>query len=290
MSAQTQPERPRTTPPPLLLVAFFLVGLLYVWAVPVFEAPDESPHFSFADEIRRSRGLPQQIPGSKKTPWAQEGSQPPLYYILVATLISPLDRSDLAELTRHNPHAILGDPSATDNRNRFLHDQPGPELRGTVLAVYLARLFTLLLACGSVAAVWLAARELALLSGQQPGRLALLATGLVAFNPQFIFISASVNNDNLVTLLASLTIWQMLAMLRSGLQPRRSVGLAVLLALASLAKVSGLLLIIPVALAALYLARRSGNRRELLRLALLAGACWLLLRRPLVCAKSCAVW
>ncbi len=119
-----------------------------------------------------------------------------------------------------------------------------------------------------------------LLSGQQPGRLALLATGLVAFNPQFLFISASVNNDNLVTLLASLTIWQMLAMLRTGFQTRRSVGLAVLLALASLAKVSGLLLIIPVALAALYLARRSGNIRGILRLALMVTVCWLMIAGP----------
>ena len=280
MSAQTRPERPRTTPPPLLLVAFLLVGLLYVWAVPVFEAPDESTHFAFADEISKSRGLPQQIPGVKKTPWAQEGSQPPLYYILVATLISPLDRSDLAELTRPNPHAILGDPSATDNRNRYLHDQPGPELRGTVLAVYIARLLSLLLASGSVAAVWLAARELALLAGQNPGRLALLAAGLVAFNPQFLFSSATISNDNLVTLLASLTIWQMLAMLRSGLQTRRSIGLAVLLALASLAKLSGLLLIIPVALAALHLTRRNGNTRGLLRLGLLMTVCWLVIAGP----------
>ncbi len=279
MSAQTRPERQRTTPSPLLLVAFLLVGLLYVWAVPVFEAPDESNHFAFADYISRNGKLPRQIPG-EATPWGQEGSQPPLYYILVAALIAPFDTSDLPELTRPNRYAALGDPAAVDNQNRYLHDQPGPELRGTVLALYLARLFTLLLASGSVAAVWLAARELALLSGQQPGRLALLATGLVAFNPQFLFISASVNNDNMVTLLASLTIWQMLAMLRSGLQTRRSIGLAVLLALVALAKLSGLLLIIPVALAALYLARRSGNTRRLLRLALLMTVCWLVIAGP----------
>ncbi len=64
MSAQRQPERPRTTPPPLLLAAFLLVGPLYVWAVPIFEAPDESAHFAFADEISKSRGLPQHIPGA----------------------------------------------------------------------------------------------------------------------------------------------------------------------------------------------------------------------------------
>ena len=145
---------------------------------------------------------------------------------------------------------------------------------------YLARCFSLLLSCGSVVAVWHAGRELALLTGQQPGRLALLAAGLVAFNPQFLFISAAVNNDNLVTLLASLTIWQMLAMLRTGLQTRRSLGLALLLALVSISKISGLLLVIPVALAALYVARRSGNYRGLRQLAAMMTVCWLLLAAP----------
>ncbi len=272
-------DRIRGAPPPLLLIAFTLAGLLYLWSVPLFEAPDESYHFAFADYISRNRALPLQVPG-EKTPWGQEGSQPPLYYILVATLISPFDTSDLPGHMRFNPHAIVGDPSAVDNRNIFLHDHPAPPLRDSVLAVYVARVFSLLLACGSVAAVWLAAREFAALTGENSARLATLAAGLVAFNPQFLFISASVNNDNLVTLLASLAIWQMLAMLRVGLDLRRSIILALLLALATMAKLSGLLLYAPVGLAALWLTRRSNSYRELLRLVLLAGVIWLVLAGP----------
>ena len=272
-------DRVRGSPPPLLLIAFFLAGLLYLSSVPLFEAPDESYHFAFADTISRNRNLPVQLPG-EKTPWGQEGSQPPLYYILVAALITPIDTSDLAGHLRFNPHAIVGDPSAVDNQNIFLHDHPAPPLRDTVLAVYVARVFSLLLACGSVAAVWLAAREFALLTGERAARLALLGAGLVAFNPQFLFISASVNNDNLVTLLASLTIWQMLAMLRQGLNARRSVILALLLACATMAKLSALLLYAPVGLAALWLARRSNNTRELLRLVVFAGLAWLVIAGP----------
>ena len=277
MSLRT--ERPQETAPPLLLVAFILAGLLYLWSVPIFEAPDESYHFAFADYISRQGSLPLQVPG-EKTAWGQEGSQPPLYYILVATLIAPIDTSDLPEHTRHNPHAIVGDPSAEDNQNLFLHDHPGPPLQGTVLAVYIARCFSLLLAAGSVLAVWLAARELALLTGQHAPRLALLAAGLVAFNPQFLFISASVNNDNLITLLASLVVWQTLAMLRQGLQARRSLLLALLLALASLAKLSGLLLYAPAGLAALWLVRRTGKRRDLLQLVLTGLVSWLVIAGP----------
>lgn len=274
-----RPERRHNLPPLPLLIAFLLAGILYAWSAPLFEAPDESWHFAFADHVMRNRSLPVQQPGTD-TPWRQQGSQPPLYYALVAALIAGVDTSDLPEHMQLNPHAIVGDPSALDNQNHYLHDYRALEPRGTALAVYVARLFSLLLATGSVAAVWLAARELALLLKCNPRRLSLLAAGLVAFNPQFLFISASVSNDNLITLLSSLTIWQMLAMLRAGMTRRRSLALAALLALASISKLSGLLLLAPVALAALWRTSRSGNWRSLLQLAALAGACWLMIAGP----------
>lgn len=269
----------RHFPPLLLLTAFLLVGLLYQWATPVLEASDEPHHFAFADFIKRNGALPVQVHG-EVTPWAQEGSQPPLYYILIAALVAPVDTSDLPELMDPNPHAIVGDPSAINNRNRFLHDPNGNIPEGAALGIHLARLFSLLLACVSVSAVWLAACELGHLIGQDTRRLALLAAGLVAFNPQFLFISASVNNDNLITLLASLVIWQLLTMLRSGLSFRRSLLLALLLALASMSKLSGLLLYAPVGLAALWLTRRSRDWKNLAHLVLLAGVCWLVIAGP----------
>ena len=68
----------------------------------------------------------------------------------------------------------------------------------------------------------------------------LLAGALTAFNPQFIFIRASVSNDNLINMLAALMAWQMLVMLRDGFERRRSLVLALLIALAALTKLSGL--------------------------------------------------
>ena len=245
----------------------------------MLEASDEPHHFAFAEYVSRHWTLPVQVPGTI-TPWAQEGSQPPLYYILVAALFWPIDTGDLAQVMRPNPHAVVGDPSTINNHNRFLHDAPTPPLQGTVLAIHVARVFSLLLSCGSVCGVWLAARELATLSGRHARSLPLLAAGLVAFNPQFLFNSASVNNDNLITLLASLIIWQMLVLLRRGLNARRSLALALLLALAAASKLSGLLLLAPVGLAALWLALRRGQRREFLRFLLLTALCWLVIAGP----------
>ena len=140
-----------------------------------------------------------------------------------------------------------------------------------MLALFSARLLSLLLGIVTVSAVWLTARELA------PARegVALLAAALTAFNPQFLFISASVNNDNLITALGSLLIWQMLRLLRHGFQPRRNWALAILQALACLTKLTGLLFAPTLLLVAGYRAWRCGEWRKLLHFFLLLAVTWL---------------
>ncbi len=98
---------------------------------------------------------------------------------------------------------------------------------------------------------------------------AVLAGSLTAFNPMFIFKSASVSNDNMVTMLAALITWQMLLMLRAGFQTRRS------LTLASLAKLSGLVVGAVAALAGLYVFIRSRDRRGFVTLGVLMLGVWL---------------
>jgi hypothetical protein len=107
-----------------------------------------------------------------------------------------------------------------------------------------------------------------LLSPQRPV-VGLVAAAITAFNPMFLFIAASVNNDNLVTMLNSLVIYYALLTLRDGFQTRRSLLIALLLALATLTKLSALVLIPPLAVGAIWLAFRRGQWRGLL---ILGGA------------------
>ena len=254
-----------------LLVAFALLGLLYINSVPPFESPDEPFHFAYVDYIRAKGQLPIRHPG-EKTYFKHEGSQPPLYYLLAAAVISPFPRGNLAEIFALNPHAVIGDPSTDNNYNRHaLANIRVPVGDGAMLALFSARLLSLLLGIVTVSAVWLTARELA------PARegVALLAAALTAFNPQFLFISASVNNDNLITALGSLLIWQMLRLLRHGFQPRRNWALAILLALACLTKLTGLLFAPTLLLVAGYRAWRCGEWRKLLHFFLLLAVTWL---------------
>ena len=163
---------------------------------------------------------------------------PPPYYLLSAPLVLPVDRGDLSARLERNPHAKIGIGAATDNHVSVLHDWDAEAFpwRGTALAVHVVRLFSVALGAGTVAAIYAIAR-LAL-----PGRPALhvTATLLAAFNPMFLFISSSVNNDNLVNLLSATTLALLLHIWRAGLA-RRVVALAALLALAPLVERAGAL-------------------------------------------------
>ncbi len=262
--------RNRLSPLSLILGAFVILSLLYAWATPILEASDELWHFGLVNHIANTGELPVQVLGLE-TPWEQEGSQPPLYYVIAAALVAPVDRSDFDTVRQPNPHAIAGIPGAVGNKNLVLHDSPHSVLQGTALAVYIARGFSIAL---GVITVW-AVYQCALLVAPENRKVAILAAGLTAFNPMFLFITASVNDDNLVTALDSLIIWQMLTLLRDGFSARRRLAMAVLLALASLSKLSGLALIPVVGLAALWVAWRTRNLRGLFALGGLTLLVWL---------------
>lgn len=259
----------RTHPLIVLIIIYAVLALVYMWATPPFEASDELWHVGVVYHITTTGELPVQIPGVE-TPWEQEGSQPPLYYLAVAALASTVGMSDFDAVRQLNPHVVAGDPAITGNKNLVLHNATSAEPRGTVLAVYLGRLLSIVLGGVTLGAVYASARVFV---PERPA-VAVLAAGLTAFNPMFLFISASVNNDNLVTALNSLLLWQMLLMLRDGLSARRSALTALLLALTSLAKLSGLVIVPAIALASLYAAARRKDWRGLLTLWLLMGSVW----------------
>ncbi len=251
----------------MLLTAFVLLCAVYAWATPPFEASDELWHMGMVDYIATNGTLPVQNP-DVPTRYEQEGSQPPLYYAIGALLVRPIDRTDYDMLTQPNPHARVGIPGSVGNKNIVLHTHLNPPPQGTALSVYVLRAFSILLGAVTVTAVYLIGRQL---SGE---RFALLAAGITAFNPMFLFITASVNNDNLVTALNSLVIWQLVVMLWHGLDWRRSLFIAVVIALASLSKLSGNVLVPIVAGAAALVAYRDGSWRGFVTLGVLMAGIW----------------
>lgn len=236
----------------IILGAFVILCAIYAWATPPLEASDELWHVGMINWIADNGQLPVQQLGVK-TVYEQEGSQPPLYYLIGALLVKGVDRSDFDEVRQANPHAVAGVPGYIGNKNLVLHDTPHPALHGTVLAVFIVRFFSILCGCVTVIAIYAIAREI----GVWQPILPVLAAALTAFNPMFLFISASANNDNLVTALNSVVIWQMVVMVRqSQFSVKRSFAIALLVALASLTKLSGLVVLPCVILAGMWVLLR----------------------------------
>ena len=250
----------------ILPLLFLCIGLTYIYASPHFESPDSITHIAMIKWVSEHNGeLPVQSKGHGQL-YGQQASQPPLYYFLMMPVWSAFDTSDFDDTYQRNELAISGNPSRLGNRNLVFYKQPHPPyLVGTSLAIYVIRLLTLIMSTVTVYAVYQSARII------MPEKIefAVLATSFTAFNPQFLFIGSSVSNDNLVTMLATLITWQMLIMLRDGFQTRRSLIIAVLVTLATLAKLNGLVLVLMVALAGIWIAYRDRDMRGLV---ILGGA------------------
>jgi len=246
-----------------LVVLYSVLGTVYSVVTPVFEAPDESLHFFVIKHILDHHSLPIQSEETRGL-WAQEGSQPPLYYLVGAALVSGIDLSDAEALLWHNPQANQGDPTNPGNKNTYIHppDQAFP-WSGAVLAVHLLRFFSLALGAATVVAVWHIVRMIF----PRQVFLPLLVAATTASIPQFLFITSSVSNDNAMTCLGAVAILLLLRRLQAdacGEQRNRArVGqwalVGVVLGLAVLSKLSGMALLL---MAAIVIALGAWHRRS----------------------------
>lgn len=223
-------------------VLFVTLGLGYSTLTPIFENSDETLHYPYVKYLADGRGLPLAIPGQL---WGQEGTQPPLYYALVAATTFWIDSDNLPELLQPNPHWLFTEVRTfiNDNQNRVLH---GPAdtfpYRNAALAIHIGRWWSLAFGLFTLIGIFILARHL--FPHDLP--LTLTATALAAFNPQFIRVSATVSNDSLSVALTTLAV--LLALKFTAGQPRargrfladsRPLLLGLLVGLAVLTKLSG---------------------------------------------------
>ncbi|MBL8153907.1 MAG: glycosyltransferase family 39 protein, partial [Anaerolineae bacterium] len=221
-----------------LLIAYLLLGLTYSIVTPPFEASDELWHYPTVKYLAdNGLQLPPQDPVNPG-PWRQEGSQPPLYYILSAILTAPIDTSDMDVIRRINPHADIGIIRPDGSVNMIVHraDAEAFPWRGAMLALQVTRIFSVLLGLGTVWVTHQLGREIF----PETPLIALGAAALTAFLPMFLFISGSVNNDNLSNLLGNLLTLQIVWLLKTRQSPRWRVyvGLGLIAGAGLLAKLN----------------------------------------------------
>jgi 4-amino-4-deoxy-L-arabinose transferase-like glycosyltransferase len=235
----------------IIVTIFCALGVIHSVVVPLFEAPDEIWHFSFVRVLATRRALPAQ-PTEGKNVWLREAGQPPLYYVVAAPFVAPLDTSDFPGFVRFNAaHPAVTPGIQNEVTNIFIHT-PHEEFpyRGAVLAVHIVRLLSVLWGAGTVVGADLLAREVV---PDRPG-VALVTAAITAFNPHFVFISSVVNNDVCAACVCTFGLWlavrlgrqrrfRRLGTVRNDGGLREPVALGLVLGLALLTKMSALALL-----------------------------------------------
>jgi 4-amino-4-deoxy-L-arabinose transferase-like glycosyltransferase len=244
----------------VILVAYLVLALAYSLANPLYESTDELRHVRYARHICAYRDLPVQRAGAPRA----QSHHPPLYYALGA-LVScwvPVEQEVYYQPPENPFWAYRYWEVSSDNKNQYVH---GPDedlpFRGIALVVYLVRWMTILIGAG---AVWLTHRVGLEVFPKQPV-LALGGAALVAFNPQFLYLSGAVNNDTLATFLGAAVLLACARLIREGPSLRSDVTLGILMGLSLLTKFHLLALLAPVAVAYLLAAWPSRDWRAALR-------------------------
>jgi 4-amino-4-deoxy-L-arabinose transferase-like glycosyltransferase len=259
----------------LLVVSglYVCLSLAYSLANPPFEANDEVAHYLYIRHLIRQRRLPiQRIPAGKD----YQNHHPPLYYLVGMLASFWVDDSDLASITERK-NAFWGyDPWTVgrDNKNQFLYAPfqrfPGS---GSVYRLRLVRLVSTLLGLGTVLATYRAAREVF----PDEGHVALGALAFVAFHPMFLYLSGSINNDNLMVFWGACSTWGLMRLLRRGFSWSRILTLGAVLGLALITKISAVFLFPAVAVGLSLAAWRWRAWRQLWQAGLVIGYAILLL-------------
>jgi 4-amino-4-deoxy-L-arabinose transferase-like glycosyltransferase len=287
-------KSPETIGLGVILVSFIGLTFLYDITVPLFEKPDELKHFAVIQHIQTSDQLPVVREGIYR-PWDQEGTQPPLYHLLTALMVSGLDLTGFSEPPR-NPHYADNrsfEWEQIGNNNLYLHPPYEQWLTDPVLfAGRVARWVSIVAGVTTIPLVyWLATiifigptpvessetekLRFTIANGESAitRRIPLLSAALLVGVPQYLHVSSAITNDSLSVPLAAATLVVLMLILQNGASLRYILLLGGLLGLSALTKLS-LLYMFPLAglVLLLDLSRHHNFRKFILHGFIIAGA------------------
>ena len=245
---------------PKQLPALIFLGILSVWLIssfniPVGEAPDEMAHFSYIRFIAQHGRLP--INQAERIEAGYRADWPPLYHLLAAALFSLAEGESPQQLKliAAEPRRLLPLDGLTNQVILHTADERFP-FKGPVRDWHLIRLVSVLFSAGTL---WLIFLRLKRHFDPVLSWLALAGVGLI---PQFMFISAVLNDDSLLGLLATFFLWLAWPLFQTPGSWRRYLMLGLVAGLALATKYSTLFL--PLSLLLLhFLCRRWPTIKQL---------------------------
>jgi 4-amino-4-deoxy-L-arabinose transferase-like glycosyltransferase len=185
------------------VISYLVLAIAFATTIPVYEAPDEPGHFDLVAHMINHRSLPVQDVEHRNY-----AHHPPLYYFLVALPNLLVDINDTTSMPRFKPDFVW--PGEDSPAVAFHYTAETFPYTGRVLGIHLARLISVL--CGLLTLLLTVAIG-SLLFPDRP-EVSYLAAALVIFNPQFLFVNSTVNNDSLLIAACAGVIWQLLRTLQ----------------------------------------------------------------------------
>jgi hypothetical protein len=277
--------RSRGKAPLALKVAAIAFALAATWALitPTFESPDESEHFAAVQYFAETGKAVDPVQG-KKAPWSTQEAVAIDATRELTTVERPeakmpwLKSYEGAYQARNHNHGVQlprddggGFHPATSSWTPIYYALHAPAyllVKDKSVFVQLTAMRWTSALLGALTAMLGMLIVLELLPGRRG--LAAAAGLLIAFLPQFGFISGAVNNDNGVNLGAALIVYLLIRALRRGWTVPVAIALGFAIVVTPLFKGSGYELYPPAVIALVGIALRRHGRRDLALLALAA--------------------
>ena len=214
----------------LLILLYFAAAIWMAVHLPAHATPNELLNFEYIQVMRQIRGLPNRGLVDSEVRYT-EWHQPPVYFTFAALagLGVPVPQSDV-----NPPPPIEWPPNPAylathhGNLNPVIHITP----QNTPL-LYTSRIAAALLGILGLAALYRAGRDV------YSASVALLMISLLAFQPNYLHLSASVNNDMPLTAVAAIVLAYTILIIHNDKAPRWFFGLGLLAAAAVLTKANG---------------------------------------------------
>lgn len=256
----------RAAPLALILLAFLALALAVSLINPLHESTDEIRHYRYIRCLVVDHRLP--VQGAEEV--RSQSHHPPLYYLVSAVASAWVPSSHTAEYEQPlNPFwGYRLWEVGVDNKLQYLHSAAEPFREGH-LAALIPRWVNVLF---GAATVWLTFRLGRRVWPDRPP-LAWGAAALVAFTPQFIYLSAAINNDIAAAAMSTAVLLLSVDLAQQGPSRRRLILLGLAYGLALLTKFHLVALGGVIALALLLAVRDQERRtvRWLGGMALIAG-------------------
>lgn len=217
----------------VLLALYLCLTTGYNVILPIINSDDhdEAAHFRYIHFIAENHRLPENMEERLAVGHRAKSGYPPFYQGITALLVSWIEADNLTFLEK--PSISVREVMAGQN---WLFQTTGLNLpyQNAVLFWHLGRFFSSLLGAGAAIMTYAIALELF------PGKkaIALLAAAMLAFMPRFVFMSATLSDDNMLAFLMSIYLFFMVRIIKGDNCWRNYVVVGIMLGLAITTKFS----------------------------------------------------